>query len=130
MDLVTASNVALGANGTVTDGASNTYAIGYKTVPQSTTASDNFVLSDSAKHLYVSAGVTVPANASVAFAIGTVITVVNSSASSITVAQGSGVTLRQTGTANTGNRTLSGYGMCACIKVASDTWYISGTGLS
>jgi len=130
IDFTTASNVALGANGTVTDGASNTYAIGYKTVPQSTTASGNFVLSDSAKHLYVSAGVTVPANASVAFSIGTVITVVNSSASNITITQGSGVTLRQTGTANTGNRTLSGYGMSACIKVASDTWYISGTGLS
>ena len=130
LDFTTASNVALGANGTVTDGVSNTYAIGYKAVPQSTTASGNFVLSDSAKHVYVSAGVTVPANASVAFSIGTVLTVVNSSASSITITQGSGVTLRQTGTANTGNRTLSGYGLCSCIKVASDTWYISGTGLS
>lgn len=28
------------------------------------------------------------------------------------------------------SRTLSEYGMCSCIKIASDTWYIAGTGLT
>jgi len=38
--------------------------------------------------------------------------------------------MRQTGTASTGNRTLASYGLCSIIKVATDTWYISGTGLT
>jgi hypothetical protein len=119
-----------GNSGSVSDGGSNSYAVGYKELPQSATTSGNLVLTDSAKHLYVSAGVTVPPNSTVAFAIGTVVTIINSSASAITITQGAGVTVRQTGTTNTGNRTLAGYGMCSAVKVATDTWYISGGGLT
>jgi hypothetical protein len=121
---------SIGYSGSVSDGGSNSYAVGYKELPQSATTSGNLVLTDSAKHLYVSAGVTVPPNSTVAFAIGTVVTIINSSASAITITQGVGVTVRQTGTTNTGNRTLAGYGMCSAVKVATDTWYISGGGLT
>jgi hypothetical protein len=121
---------SIGYSGSVSDGGSNSYAVGYKELPQSATTSGNLVLTDSAKHLYVSAGVTVPPNSTVAFAIGTVVTIINSSASTITITQGVGVTVRQTGTTNTGNRTLIGYGMCSAVKVATDTWYISGSGLT
>jgi hypothetical protein len=119
-----------GFSGSISDGGSNSYAVGYKEVPQSATTSGNLVLTDSAKHLYVSTGVTVPPNSTVAFAVGTVVTIINSSASAITITQGVGVTVRQTGTTNTGNRTLTGYGMCSAVKVATDTWYISGGGLT
>jgi hypothetical protein len=72
----------------------------------------------------------VPPNSTAPFDIGTVITIVNSSASSITITQGSGVTLRLSGSSSTGNRTLAAYGLCSAIKVATDTWYISGSGMT
>jgi hypothetical protein len=115
---------------TIGDGGANTYSIGFKEIPQSSTTSGNLVLTDSGKHLYVSSGVTVPPNSTAAFNIGTVIGIINSSGSAITITQGSGVTLRLAGVGTNGNRTLSAYGMCTCIKVATDTWYISGSGVT
>jgi len=116
---------------TINDSGSTSYAIGYKAVPQSATTSGNLLLSDSGKHLYVSSGVTVPPNSSVPFDVGTVITIINSSSvSSLTITQGSGVTLRLSGTATVGNRTLAAFGLCSVIKVATDTWFISGSGVT
>jgi hypothetical protein len=121
---------SLSNTSTIGDGGSSVYAIGYKAIPPGSTSSGNLALTDAGKHVYVSAGVTVPPNSTAAFDIGTVITIVNSSASSITVTQGSGVTLRLSGSSSTGNRTLAAYGLCSCIKVATDTWYISGSGMT
>lgn len=87
-------------------------------------------LSDVGKSVDTSAGVTVPPNSTVAFVIGDVISVTNTSASNITITQGAGVTLRQAGTANTGNRTLAQYGLASLRKIATDTWIISGAGLT
>ena len=116
---------------TINDGTANSYTIGFKAIPQSGTSSGNLALTDAGKHVYVSSGVTVPPNSTAPFEIGTVITIVNSSgAASLTITQGSGVTLRLSGTASTGNRTLAAYGLCSCIKVATDIWYISGSGLT
>jgi hypothetical protein len=116
---------------TINDGSANSYTIGFKAIPPSGTSSGNLALTDAGKHLYVSSGITVPPNSTAAFEIGTVITIVNSSgAASLTVTQGSGVTLRLSGTASSGNRTLAAYGLCSCIKVATDIWYISGSGLT
>ena len=128
---VYADNIVLSGNtSTINDGGANNFTIGYKAIPPSSTSSGNLALTDAGKHVYVSAGVTVPPNSTAAFDIGTVITIVNSSASSITVTQGSGVTLRLSGSSSTGNRTLAAYGLCSCIKVATDTWYISGSGMT
>jgi hypothetical protein len=120
----------LNNSSTINDGGSNSYAIGYKALPQSATSTGNLVLTDAGKHVYVSAGVTVPPNSTVAFDVGTVITIINSSASAITITQGAGVTVRQANTTSTGNRTLAAYGLCSVIKVATDTWYISGNGVT
>jgi hypothetical protein len=120
----------LGNISTINDGGANNFTIGYKAVPQSATTSGNLTLTDNGKHVYISSGVTVPPNSTVAFDIGTVITIINSSGSSITITQGSGVTLRLSSTTSTGNRTLAAYGLCSCIKVATDTWYISGSGVT
>ena len=40
------------------------------------------------------------------------------------------VTLRQAGTSNTGNRSLALYGVATLMCVASNTFVISGVGLS
>lgn len=87
-------------------------------------------LTDRGKSVDTSAGVTVPANATVGFQISATVTITNTSASSITITQASGVTLRQAGTTNTGNRTLANYGVATLRKIATDTWIISGAGLS
>ena len=87
------------------------------------------VLSDAGKSIDTSANVTIPANASVAFPIGTVISITNLSASAITV----GITtdtLRQAGTSNTGTRTIAGYGIATIRKVASTVWYLNGAGVT
>ena len=87
-------------------------------------------LTDRGKSIDTSAGVTVPPNSTVAFGVGSTITVTNTSGASITVTQGSGVTLRLAGGASTGNRTLAQYGVCTMRKIATDTWVVSGAGLT
>jgi hypothetical protein len=71
--------------------------------------------------------VTIPQNV---FSVGDAISIYNNSNSSQTITQGSGVTLRQAGTANTGNRTLAQYGVATVLCVASNVFVISGGGLS
>jgi len=114
---------------TVLDFSGSQYQFGFRNMPQSGTTSGNLALGDSGKHVYVSSGVTVPPNSSVPFEIGAVITVV-SNATSLTITQGSGVTLKWANSASTGNRTLASNGIATLLKVATDTWYIFGLGLT
>lgn len=87
-------------------------------------------LTDRAKSIDTSAGVAIPLNSTVAFPIGSVISITNTSIASITITQTTGVTLRLAGTGDTGNRTLALFGLATMRKVATDTWIISGAGLS
>lgn len=70
---------------------------------------------------------TIPTNASVAFATGTVITVLNKGAGTVTI---SAVTPATTTVLSAGataaSPTLAQYKSCALIKVATDTWYVVG----
>jgi hypothetical protein len=72
-------------------------------------------------------GVTVNANI---LAAGSIVSIYNNSGSNQTITQGATVTIRQAGTANTGNRTLAQYGVCTVLCVASNTFVISGAGIS
>lgn len=100
-----------------------------RAIPQnSRTAAYTLVASDAGKHISITTGgVTVPAGV---FSVGDAITVYNNSGSSQTITQGSTVTLRQVGTANTGNRTLAQYGLVTLLCVASNVFVISGGGLT
>lgn len=74
--------------------------------------------------------VTIPANASVAFPLGTVISIDNDDAAGeITIAITSD-TLVWVGDGSTGSRTLESGGQATLLKVASTRWRISGQGLS
>lgn len=119
-------DVTITATGTI---AANT--LGYRGLPQnSQTASYTLALADAGKHISITTGgVVIPANGSVAFPIGTAIVVFNNSTSSQNISITTD-TLRQAGTANTGTRALAQYGVATCVKVASTTWVISGSGLS
>jgi hypothetical protein len=69
----------------------------------------------------------IPTNASVAFAVGTVITVMNIGAGTCTIsATSSGTTTVLSGGATAASPTLAQYKSAACIKTATDTWYVVG----
>lgn len=72
-------------------------------------------------------GVTFQANT---FAEGQTCTIYNNSSSNTTITQGSGVTLRQAGTANIGTRTLAQRGRCSVLCLGSNEFVLSGDGLS
>ena len=69
----------------------------------------------------------IPTNASVAFAVGTVITVLNKGAGTCTIsAVTSGTTTVLSAGATAASPTLGQYKSAACIKTATDTWYVVG----
>ena len=69
----------------------------------------------------------IPTNASVAFAIGTVITVMNIGAGVCTIsATTSGTTTVLSAGATAASPTLAQYKSAACIKTATDAWYVVG----
>jgi hypothetical protein len=83
---------------------------------------------DAGKHISITTGgITVPSSV---FSVGDAVSIYNNSVSNQTITQGASVTLRQVGTANTGNRTLAQYGLATVLCVASNTFAISGGGLS
>jgi hypothetical protein len=69
----------------------------------------------------------IPTNASVAFPVGTCITVLNKGAGTCTIsAVTSGTTTVLSSGANAASPTLAQYKTAACIKTATDTWYVVG----
>ena len=72
-------------------------------------------------------GITVPAGI---FKVGQTINIYNNSASSQTITQGSGVTMFQVGTAVTGNRALAQRGLITIVCVDTNTFVVTGGGLS
>lgn len=108
--------------------------LGYLNVPQNEqTSSYTLVLSDAGKHIYRGSGSaatwTIPANSSVAYAIGTALTFINLSATSVSIAITTD-TMYLSSAGTTGTRTLAQYGSATAIKIASTTWIISGSGLT
>jgi len=100
---------------------------GPEIIQNSQTASYTLQVSDSGKHVYITTGgVTVPPNSDVNFTVGTIVSIVNASGSAQTITAGTGVTLRLSGTATTGNRTLAPYGIATLLKVDTDTWNATG----
>jgi hypothetical protein len=71
---------------------------------------------------------TIPANSSVAYPVGTVISFVNLQNTVTIVITSDTMYLANDG--DTGDRTLAEYGMASAMKVASTTWIISGNGLT
>jgi hypothetical protein len=116
-------------------GSTNGFTIGYKDIPQlSYVGSTTLAASDGGKHYYSTLGtnttLTIPPSTATNFAIGTAVNVVNQGTGTITITQGLGVTLYLAGNATSGNRALGAYGVATIQKVAGDTWFVVGVGLS
>lgn len=102
----------------------------------SQSAAYTFVLGDRGKViLHPSADTTartftIPANASVAYPVGTVITIVNQNgAGTITLAITSD-TMRLAGVGSTGSRSIAANGIASLIKLAATEWIVGGPGVT
>lgn len=120
----------------VADFGGTLQTVGFREVPQnSQSANYTLVLADSGKHILHPNGggagdtFTIPANASVAYALGTAITFINRDSNSISIAITSD-TLVLANSTSTGTRTLAQNGVATAVKVESTLWVISGTGLT
>ena len=90
------------------------------------------VLNDSYQNLIpmnkaTAVALKIPTNATVAIPVGTVITVLNKGAGLVTIsAVTSGTTTVLSAGAVAASPTLAQYKTAACIKTATDTWYVVG----
>lgn len=113
------------------------YELGFVNLPQVSKSADyTFVIADRGKHfLHPSADTTartwtIPANASVAYDIGTAITFVNQNGAGVITIAITSDTMRLAGAGTTGSRSLAANGVATALKITSTEWIISGTGLT
>jgi hypothetical protein len=111
-------------------------SVGYLNIPQAggaaKTAGYTGVLADSGQLAVMNGSsltYTIPANSSVAYAVGTVLTIVNIASTNLSIAITTD-TLTLAGSTTTGTRTLAQNGIATATKVSSTSWIISGTGLT
>jgi hypothetical protein len=100
-----------------------------RTLPaNSKTAAYTLAATDTGRYISITTGgVTVP---SATFSAGQVVTIYNDSASNQTITQGASVTMYLAGSATNGNRTLAQRGLCTILCVGTNTFVISGSGLT
>lgn len=87
-------------------------------------ANTAIIFAGAAAHTY-----TIPANAAVAYPVGTVIVIVNVGGANLTIAITTD-TLTWSPSGTTGSRTLAAPGICKVFKDTSTTWKIAGANLS
>ena len=113
-----------------------TDSVGFRNAPINSRSADyTLVLADSGKTIFHPASdnnartFTIPANSSVAYAVGTVVSFINLAAADVTIAITTD-TMYLGGDGATGSRTLAEYGIASALKVSSTDWVISGNGLT
>jgi len=120
----TLNAAAITASGAITDSIGNVRTI----VQNSQTSAYTLVASDNGKHISITTGgVTVPASI---FSAGQNVVIFNNSSSTQTITQGSSVTMTLAGSTTTGNRSLASYGVATVLCTASNTFVITGQGLT
>jgi len=136
--LLNTTVTSLNAFGAMTTGklgtATSVFYPGGSWMPQNAqTTAYTTVSSDANSHILKASisttfAVTIAANASVAYGLGTTITFATISGTlQIAIASDS---MYLMGTGSTGTRSLGQYGIATAVKVASTSWIISGTNLS
>jgi hypothetical protein len=109
--------------------------VGFMAVPQNgQTSNYTLVLADAGKHIFHASGAgasdtyTIPANSSVAFPLGTVLTFINRDSNTVSIAINTD-TLILGASSSTGTRSLLANGIATAVKVETTVWIITGTGL-
>jgi hypothetical protein len=117
-----------------------TYSVGFRQIPQravnfSVTGSVTPVLADGGKHYYITGGgaftvtFNIPGAIDVSYPIGTVLTIVNAMSSNLTLSN-VGITIYKAGAVWASGGLIAANNTCTFLKVATDTWYANGTGLT
>lgn len=111
----------------------NPQDVGFRDLPQlAKTGNYTGILSDAGKSIRMdgsSITFTIPANASVAYRVGTVIMVMNINSTALSIAITTD-TLNLAGSSITGTRSLAQFGIATIYKYSSNAWVITGPGLS
>lgn len=124
-------------SGAALAGPAASTGVGYMGAPENIQNGNyTLALTDQGQMLYHTSGsahaYTIPPNASIALPIGSVVLIENEVAAGVvTVTRGAGVSLFWRGNSVTSaDRALAANGSCAIKKVATDTWSITGIGLT
>lgn len=119
------ARLSIDNNGDITS-SDRAAGIGYKGLPTSLQGGGYvLVLGDMGRQISITGGITIPANAAVAFPDGTTIVIYNNTAVAQNIAINSD-TLRLAGTGTTGTRSLAQRGLCTLVKVAATEWVATG----
>lgn len=112
---------------------SSAIEVGFRDIPQNQIAAPYiFVLADRGKMVVPASGtanMTIPANGTTAFPVGTAISITNASGGARTIAITTD-TLIWVPSGGTGTRTIGFQGQCTLWKQQATVWYISGSGLT
>jgi len=123
--VTTSGNLTLG--GSVTSVASGAtidgIVIGYRNTPKAGTTSGTLAATDASKCVQMSAGVTIPASI---FAADDTVMIYNNTAGGLVITQGAGLTLRWSGTASTGNRSIAQRGVATVLFISATEAVIFG----
>jgi hypothetical protein len=122
--------LSIDASQNVTGAAAVSDSVGnLRTIPiNSQTTGYTLVATDNGKFISITTGgVTVPQSI---FSAGQNIVLFNNSSSTQTITQGSGVTMTLAGSTTTGSRSLASYGVATVLCTASNTFVITGQGLT
>ena len=128
----TVAATTISATGSVSDAAGDVRLI----PANSQSAAYTLVLADAGKHIFHPAAdttartFTIPANASVAYTIGTAITIINQNSAGVVTIAITSDTMRLAGAGTAGSRTLAANGVATAIKITSTEWIINGAGLT
>lgn len=125
-----------GGLGTTNGTVDGTNGVGYINIPiNSQSTAYTLVLGDAGKCIYHpttdanARTFTIPANSSVAYPVGTVISFINMTSNVVTIAITTD-TMYLSSAGTTGSRSLAQYGSATAIKITSTSWLISGSGLT
>ena len=130
-----AGNLNIGGvlSGNITNATVNSFAVGYRGWPSTNpTTPYTPVIADAGRQLIYAGAATlnIPLNSSVAYPIGTEFKITNNGAGVITITPIAGVTLKLAGSSSTGTRSVGANGIATLTKAGTDTWFITGAGVT
>ena len=117
---------SLTVSGSITDSIGNVRSIAIR----NTATSYVLTAADNGQMVSITTGSVTINSGIFASPFGQTISIYNNSTTSMSILAGSGVTLRLAGTLSTGTRTLARYGVATTICVSSNTFVMSGAGVS
>jgi hypothetical protein len=125
-----AASSTVTATGAISGSAVSDSLSNLRNIPlQTKSTTYTLVATDNGQCITTNNNVTVPASV---FVANNVVTIYNNSGSSITITQGTSMTLQFAGqsTSTTGNRTLALYGICTVLFLSASSAVITGVGMT